>query len=576
MTVVGILQLKQIEKRLIDEWLPHIDLADLAQHGPDQQRKNGLSRALVAFAVSKLWEWDPEAAAAAVTDGSSDNGLDAIAVDLNGPRILIAQSKWNEGTGSMAKADMLLFKNGVEDLLHGRFDNFSAPIQARWQEIQIALQDPSVRIDLVVAHSGSGALAENVSAVIRPIVENLNEFEQVATFRYLGQEGLHGFLTQHATPIDLDVELSDWGVLEAPVRSFYGHVSAQSIAEWHDTHGDALFNSNIRSTLSHSAVNDAIYESIKTAPEKFWYYNNGVTILCSKFEKAPTNANDRRVGLFRFTGVQVVNGAQTVGSISRAMATKPQATPANADGGPEPTVDTPDARVMVRFIELEGAPDSFGSEVTRWTNTQNRVGGRDFLALDPEQERIAQEFAIDELKYVFRSGEADPLPDAGCGVQEATIALACANADMRIAVQAKREVSRLWADIEKSPYKALFNANTNKSVVWDAVRILRDTEQGLAVVRAGLTGKDQNFLVHLNRVVPWIVNQHVRARFKLSTANWADVAARVRESVDFAAPRLAALAVAEYPGYPANLAKNATECERLARIVLAELNSQFP
>ncbi len=230
---------------------------------------------------------------------------------------------------------------------------------------------------------------------------------------------------------------------------------------------------------------------------------------------------------------------------------------------------------MIRFIQVEGAYDGFSRDVTRWTNTQNRVGGRDFLALDPEQSRIAHEFEIDGRQYVFRSGEVDPPDDQGCGIQEATVALACIQDDVRLAVQAKREVSRLWADIEKAPYKQLFNPSTSSLRVWRAVQVLRVVEASLRELRNQLGAKQRNFVVHLNRVLLWVINQHlgVAAKADDPAEDWDALLGAARAAAKQAAPVLATAAEAQYPGYPANLAKNASECETLAAHVLVELNA---
>ena len=320
---MGFLQLKQIEKRLDETVVPFVDISDLTNHEDEHVRKNQLSRALAAFSISRMWDWDAESSAASVTDGPQDNGLDGIAVDLSVPRVMLVQSKWHTGTGSMAKSDMLLFKTGVEDLVNGRREKFSAAIQARWSEIENAITEPTVKIHLVCAHSGSGSISQEVEQAIQPLLDNLNEFETVAHLQYLSQSELHGLLSQTSAPIDIDVELSDWGVLEGPARAFYGHVSTRDVATWHSDHGDRLFSSNLRATLPDSAVNEGIKSTLLETPEMFWYYNNGVTVLSSKIEKAPAGGADRRVGTFRFSGIQVVNGAQTVGSISDALSAPP-------------------------------------------------------------------------------------------------------------------------------------------------------------------------------------------------------------------------------------------------------------
>jgi hypothetical protein len=62
---------------------------------------------------------------------------------------------------------------------------------------------------------------------------------------------------------------------------------------------------------------------------------------------------------------------------------------------------------------------------------------------------------------------------------EATVALACAADDVSLAVQAKREIGKLWEDITKAPYRALFNPSVTGPEVWRLVRILRTAETTL-------------------------------------------------------------------------------------------------
>lgn len=565
---MGALQLSQIKHRLEVDLVPHIDASDLTGHQPEDSAKHVLSRALAAFVVQHNWNWDAESAAACVTDGTKDGGLDAIAVDPTVPKIMLVQSKWSSvGTGSAAKDDMLMFREGVDRLIKSDWNYFSAQIQARRAEVEEVLFDAAVKIELYFVHSGSGALAEEVESVIGPLVSDLNELENVARFQYLGQAHLHSMLAASTgEPINISVELSDWGMVDGPVQAFYGHVAAQEVASWHRLYGDSLFATNLRSTLPNTGVNEGIADTIRSRPQYFWYFNNGVTVLCARISKAPAGGTDRRLGHFTFAGAQVVNGAQTVGSIAGALA----ASESPSGNGETETDVKVSGRVMVRFIELEGTAEGFGAEVTRWTNTQNRVGGREFLALDPEQVRLANEFALDGRRYVYRSGEEEPVGIDGCGVQEATVALACLEPDIRLTVLAKREVSRLWADVEKAPYKTIFNASTNSVRVWRAVQTMRVVDQRLEVAQELAVGRFKNFLVHLNRVALWLVNRSLNVKAIIDDPNtdWAPVLTAVAQKADQVTAVLPEEANKAYPGYPANLAKNAAECDKIGFSVL--------
>jgi hypothetical protein len=54
------------------------------------------TRALAAFAVSQLAGVSPEEAGQAVTDGSGDNGIDALHYDRPTKTMYVIQAKWHE------------------------------------------------------------------------------------------------------------------------------------------------------------------------------------------------------------------------------------------------------------------------------------------------------------------------------------------------------------------------------------------------------------------------------------------------------------------------------------------------
>ncbi|MEV5425854.1 AIPR family protein [Streptomyces cellulosae] len=559
---MGLLQLTQIQRRIEETTFPFVDISDLTAHGSEQVHVNHLSRALAAFVVAKRGGLDWESASATVTDGSGDNGIDAIALTSEGDRLLIVQSKWSQdGRGSLALDDFLKFREGISDLVQLKWERFNERVRNRQQEIEGALLDPKMQIEIIVAHSG----VSDCSADIRERMETFrdetfNTPDEVASFNYLGQAGIHKLLLDdHQLPkIDLSVELADWGQFAGEPVAYYGQVSAAQVAEWHREHGTLLFSKNVRVVLHNSEVNETLIDTLRENPAAFWYYNNGVTILCEKISKSPAYGADRRIGAFTFSGADVVNGAQTVGSIAKASRLG---------------IDLSEAKVTVRFISLEGAESQFANSVTRATNTQNRITGRDFLALDPEQSRIKNEFLVEGLVYIYKSGEADPAPESGCSVTEATIALACANPDVNLSTQAKREISRLWDTGDRGAYKRLFNPSVTYQRIWRSVGVMRQVEELLAETLSSLEGRARGMAVHGNRfILHLIFRQLVTKNIDDPRFDWASQTLQLPELVARTLTVVTDVADADYPGYPASLFKNATKCAGLAGSVLKKLN----
>jgi hypothetical protein len=76
------------------------------------------------------------------------------------------------------------------------------------------------------------------------------------------------------------VTVENWGVVTEPYEAYYGTVSAQAVASWFATHGDALFEQNIRKPLGTTPVNVRMGETLSEHEHHFWYFNNGITGLC--------------------------------------------------------------------------------------------------------------------------------------------------------------------------------------------------------------------------------------------------------------------------------------------------------
>lgn len=559
---MSIVHLNHIRKKLEQEFCPLIDMSDYVGQSPAKAEPARLSRALAAFAVAEYAQVSPVEAAADVVDGFGDHGIDAIGVDRQSGVVVVVQSKWDEdGKGSPSLGDVQKFVHGFNDLLAPRFDRFNDKVRAKSAELTAALDNTAVRFEIVLVHSGQQPLSGEAQTVIDDLLRDINDVSEIATFRYLGQAELHAIVREGVTGTspDLAVTLHDWGATEEPYRAFYGQVDAAEVAEWWDGHRATLFDRNLRKFIHDSSVNAAITSTLLKEPAKFWYFNNGITVLCNRIQKAPAGGASRRSGKFVFEGATVVNGAQTVGSIGRAAETDPS--------------KVSDARVHVRFISLEHCPEDFAGEVTRATNTQNRVERRDFVAIDPEQERLRTDLLLEEgKKYAIKTGEPDPARDQGCTVVEASVALACAQSP-DLAVQAKREIGRLWEDVTKPPYKLLFNSGVTATRLWRAVVVLRAVDDTLRDEQKKLEGRDRSVAVHGNRLIAHTVFKALPAN-ALDKGAMDDVMADVPDLTMRALSAVRQVVEDEYPSsYVASLFKNASHCrqivEKLPNLVIS-------
>ena len=136
----------------------------------------------------------------------------------------------------------------------------------------------------------------------------------------------------------------------------------------YEEHRQALFALNIRLPMTKAqATNKEIKRTATEDPESFFFYNNGVSAVCSEFE---WDQGRNQVVAKRF---QIINGAQTVGSIAG-------------------TSGTDKVSVLFRLTETgESTGGNFTENIIRFNNTQNPVKISDFRANDQIQKFLATE-----------------------------------------------------------------------------------------------------------------------------------------------------------------------------------------
>jgi hypothetical protein len=486
------LKVNQIKTKLREKFEPHLDLSDIPTADPEREQKV-LTRSLAALAIQYSTACTDDEAARAVWDGSDDNGIDAAYFDPSDSRVLVVQAKWiGKGTGEPEAKELSAFTKGVSDLVEQDATMFHARLQARVTDIVLRLANPGTSIHLIVACTASSTLAQHGTSVMEKLLNELNgnDPNAIATTEVLGLAEVYQWLASESSLglVSLDAQLFDWSYVVTPYPAYFGVIDGLQLKSWWQQHGRRVVSSNIRHALGPTEVNTQIRQTAVTAPEHFWYFNNGITIVAEEVIKAPAGAASRAAGNFAFKGASIVNGAQTVSSL----------------GALEDDISLGKVRVAMRVVVLQGTPPQFGKDVTRTNNLQNRIEPRDFVAQDPEQSRLRQEMAMEGISYEFvRSEESTPTPTS-CELLEVTTALACAAADPTLAVQVKTGLGRFFADLQKPPYKALFNPSLSGARAFNATLVQRAIDSWIENKKKAVakkSGPQWGVLVHGNRIL---------------------------------------------------------------------------
>lgn len=486
------LKVNQIRQKLLLMFGSHLDLADISPADKDRETKV-LSRCLAALAVYLRAGCSEKEAAASVWDGADDNGLDAAYFDAADSRVIFVQSKWiHKGSGEPEASDIGTFIKGVKDAVEQDRSDFHKRLYARLSDIFARLATPGTSLHVVVVTTGASQLAKHGQSRIDGLLSDLNgsDPDPIATAEVLGLTEVYAGLASDPLQgnLTLDANVLEWSFIATPHPAYFGVIDGLQLKTWWKAHGKRLVASNIRHSLGSTDVNNQIRQTALTSPERFWYFNNGITMVADQAVRAPASAASRSAGVFSFKGASIVNGAQTVSSLGKV----------------DDDVKLGQVRVPFRVILLGGAPPELGQEVTRTNNLQNRIEPRDFVAQDSEQTRLRMEMAIENIDYQFvRSDESAPTATS-CELIEVTTALACASGDPLLAVQVKTGVSRMFADLKKAPYKVLFNPQTSGAKAFNATTVQRAIDAWIETKKFGMpkkSGTGWGVLVHGNRIL---------------------------------------------------------------------------
>ena len=153
--------------------------------------------------------------------------------------------------------------------------------------------------------------------------------------------------------------------------------------------GYPIFDKNIREYLGNKGVNKSIYQTLLDEEDRknFFYYNNGITVICDKMTKIITQPSDYNMNAaFTIENPQIVNGCQTVNSIYEALK--------NIDPN-KLEKDFKDTFVMLKILQIDrddSAYDRLYKDIVRHTNSQNSIDEKTFVANTDTFIRLQNEF----------------------------------------------------------------------------------------------------------------------------------------------------------------------------------------
>ena len=463
MGVLHISRLKTLFENQIFEFISDEKIKNQKAKISNEELENiKLSQSMLLFSLKNITGLEYKDLKNSIVDNFKDNGIDAIFYSQTNNTLYICQSKFSKkGNPNMDKGETLKFLEGVNDLLTLDFSKFNENVRNLKDDIEFAINTPNIRIQIVLSHSGNN-LSNEIEILIREKIEALNDTDEVIFFEEYNLVKAYNDLKEsvNGEPINTEFDISNWGIIDEPYKSYYGIVNCGKIAELAENNSKRLFSKNLRSFIGINPINLDIVKSLINKPEDFFYLNNGIVLLLKEIIKSAYNSVKIDIGKFTLKDVSIINGAQTVGSIKYAFNKQPE--------------KVNNSCVFVKIISLENAPNDFDKNITIASNTQNKIEKRDFISLDKEQNRLINEFYLSNLNYhVKRDDNAEVKNDKNYYFEEASVSLACFQENIDFSTYAKREIGKLWED---ETYKLLFNSKITVQFLINIIKIFRSIE----------------------------------------------------------------------------------------------------
>ena len=332
----------------------------------------------------------------AITGESRDKNIDAIHIDDKARQVHVIQGKFRQSLGHhnenrnevIGFADLGNLPWEHKEVLSAFYTKLDPLVRKKFEELVVCVKEKGYEFRLYYVTTGK--CSKTIVIEARGRVRKAKGFVDISIidapqvaliFRdYL--EGVAPAVPTLSLRITSNNRVKSDGVIhridpDKQIESWVFSMSAKDVGEMYTKAGIRLFARNVRGYLGSSGsnpINEAMAETISKEPQNFWYYNNGVTIVCDEAERIIQGPND----ILRVVRPQVINGQQTTRTLEENPSTR--------------------ANLIVKVIKVprvtggEDEYDDFVSAIVRATNWQNAIKQSDLVSNDYIQVYLEREF----------------------------------------------------------------------------------------------------------------------------------------------------------------------------------------
>lgn len=377
-----------IAKQIIDQRVDKI-LEDNPDFFAKDDMERRRSKGFLLLGVAAYLDIDISEAEQFITDGGNDGGFDAayiVEAQDSQLSVVLFQSKY---TRNLEK-DSNFPANSVEkavNTIRCVFDpaaniELNPKSKKKVDEIRSFILDGQIPyVTFVMLNNG---LTWNQAG--QNYIDHAFQGQDQVRFVHFCHRDIIGYI-RRAEPINTQLVLSGKGIQEDfnYKRVILGRISVKEIYQLMERYGDQLLEKNIRRYLGKNTVNDGIVSSLLSDEKRqnFFFFNNGITMICEKFSY---NGLQEKDWIVKINRLQIINGGQTCRTIYQTLKEHPE-------------IDFSQVYILVRLYEVNDEEDVI-QDITYATNSQSPVDFRDLKSNDNRQ--ILLEEGAHGLGYVYK------------------------------------------------------------------------------------------------------------------------------------------------------------------------------
>ena len=329
------------------------------EYAEDSKNEVEKGNKFLQWILTRVFEATEDDAADAIVDGANDLGIDAyLPVDFSDNTVRLFQSKY--GTSHSLEA-IAKFKEDAKRLLTKDITKMRPELA----QLVTKIKEKNLKIKCCYVTDQKVDYQDEVVEIIdeEKIIQRLWDRIKKPAAGKKSSIKLERMLRHENTIL--------------------GILKLRELTEFVSKNKDYVFESNIRQWMQFkTTVNKGLRDTLQTNPGKFFFYNNGITIVVSDF----TELGENMIELF---APQIVNGAQTSNSIlDHSKRTK------NMDGS-----------MTVTIIKADDEQEQ--NNITKYRNSQNSVRGKDLVSLMDFHKSIKSQLKNCGYFYEIQAGSFD-------------------------------------------------------------------------------------------------------------------------------------------------------------------------